>query len=642
MAAADVTFSETGLIDDHYGSGPVSRRLLRRAALIYAVVVVAGLLPTLLNAPAPWQAGGLGLIIPGGGFLAVGGWTYFLFPLALLLAAVACALWLLMANVFAPLFVWLASAGLAAGLAGETVRPSAPYLALGFVAVFLGWVINKHRLIAIRELERRAVRNEYLPGAEQQVIARAAARSQPGAREMSEADLAQLRYALDRGLQPVQELQGFDVIEQFQTSSIRYQIDYLLWALQVAQCHYTPNFHGYLSRAQRNLIDKLTVPKVWKWWKWESLFGNFSWNFDPIAKDNIMFGGFSSANVALYTANTGDDHYLAPGSLSFELNRSRIYKHSLRTMLDAGRKNHQSAVYGPLYPCEPKLTYSACNLWGNFAHLTGDRIFGTDVRRELVSQLKPLHIGEMMCRDGTVHAGRVTPLGIRIPVYTCNHVTALWGWMASAFFPDLSRRVWAMLREECVKFDVDGEISLSTESYDRMDTGNYRKSEAGIHAQFLVLAREQGDEQVARAILRKLDRDFDRTEINGTVSYGKSSNVNNATIVMGRLMRTGDVRTMVLDGPPAGAMRGPVLAEASYPDVLVAKAFSGGDDLSLVLYGTGTAATQSLGIERLQPNGIYRVDGPGAPQTIQADGRGQARFDVELSGRTEIRLAPQA
>jgi hypothetical protein len=214
--------------------------------------------------------------------------------------------------------------------------------------------------------------------------------------------------------------------------------------------------------------------------------------------------------------------------------------------------------------------------------------------------------------------------------------------MASAFFPDLSRRVWAMLREECVKFDADGEISLSTESYDRMDTGNYRKSEAGIHAQFLVLAREQGDEQVARAILRKLDRDFDRTEINGTVSYGKSSNVNNATIVMGRLMRTGDVRTMVLDGPPAGAMRGPVLAEASYPDVLVAKAFSGGDDLSLVLYGTGTAATQSLGIERLQPNGIYRVDGPGAPQTIQADGRGQARFDVELSGRTEIRLAPQA
>jgi len=642
MAAADVTFPEVGLIDDHYGSGPVSRRLLRRAALCYAVVVIAGLAPTLLNGPAAWQAGGLGLIIPGGGFLSVGGWSYALFALTLLLAAVACALWLFMANVFAPLFVWLGSAALAAGLAGETVRPSGPYIVLGISAAFLAWAVNKHRLIAIRELERRAVRNEYLPRAEEQVIARAAACPLPGKRELSEEDLAHLRYALDRGLQPVDALQGFDVIEQFQTSSIRYQIDYLLWALQVAQCHYTPNFHGYLSKAQRNLIDKLTVPKVWKWWRWESLFGNFSLNFDPISKDNIMFGGFSSANVALYTANTGDDRYLKPGSLSFRLNRSRSYRHSLRTMLDAGRMNHESAVYAPLYPCEPKLTYSACNLWGNFGHLTGDRIFGTDVRHELVKQLKPMHISEMMCRDGTVHAGRVTPLGIRIPVYTCNHVTALWGWMASAFFPDLSRRVWAMLREECVTFDADGEIRLSTESYDRVDTGNYAKSEAGIYAQFLVLAREQGDEQVASAILRRLDRDFDRAEINGTVSYGKSSNVNHATLLMGRLMRAGDVRTMVLDGPPAGAMRGPVLTEASYPDVLVAKAFSGGEDLSLVLYGSGNRARQTLGIERLQPNRIYTVTGAGAPPTVQADGRGQARFDVELSGRAEIRLVAQA
>ena len=130
---------------------------------------------------------------------------------------------------------------------------------------------------------------------------------------------------------------------------MRYQINNLLWALQIAQCHYTPNFHGYLSQAQRNLIDKLTVPKVWKWWRWESLWGNFSLKADPIAKDNIMFGGFSSAHIALYTANTGDDRYLQPGSLSFRLNRFRTYRHDLNTILSAGRRNHQIAVYAPLY-----------------------------------------------------------------------------------------------------------------------------------------------------------------------------------------------------------------------------------------------------------------------------------------------------
>jgi hypothetical protein len=276
--------------------------------------------------------------------------------------------------------------------------------------------------------------------------------------------------------------------------------------------------------------------------------------------------------------------------------------------------------------------------------LTGDRIFGTESRHELVRELKPMHISEMMCRDGTVHAGRVTPLGIRIPVYTCNHVTAIWGWMASAFFPDLSRRVWAMLREECVTFDANGEITLATESYDRMDTGNYRKSEAGIHAQFLVLAREHGDEEVANAIIRKLDREFERTDDNGTVSYAKSSNVNNATIVMGCLLRNGDVRSMVNEGPPAGAMRGPLLGGIAYPDVLVAKAVSDGEDLTLVLYGAGGAnSRQSLGIDRLRPGKRYTVTG-GADEvrSIEADAKGHADFDVELRGRTEIRLVPES
>src|SRR4030095_16682300 len=114
--------------------------------------------------------------------------------------------------------------------------------------------------------------------------------------------------------------------------------------------------------------------------------------------------------------------------------------------------------------------------------------------------------------------------------------------MASSFFPDLSRRVWATLRHERLSFDASGEISIATKSYDRMDMGNYRKSEAGPYAQFLVLAREQGDDAVAEAILRKLDRDYDRLASNGTVSYGKASVYNMAYMVMGRIMRTGDVR----------------------------------------------------------------------------------------------------
>jgi hypothetical protein len=237
------------------------------------------------------------------------------------------------------------------------------------------------------------------------------------------------------------------------------------------------------------------------------------------------------------------------------------------------------------------------------------------------------------------------PLGIRIPVYTSSQVEALWGWMANAFFPDLSRRIWATLREEYVSFDDQGEITIATKSYDRMDMGNYKKSEAGPYSQFLVLAQEQGDSKVADAILRKLDREFDRLETNGTVSYLKSSNYSMGYIIMGRIMRTGDVRNMVLNGPPAGAMRGPLLAEASYPNVLVAKAVSDGEDLRLVLYPGAEPGAQTLRLERLVPGRAYRVAVEGDPaggEQLFADATGRAELRVALAGRTALSVTPLA
>jgi hypothetical protein len=380
---------------------------------------------------------------------------------------------------------------------------------------------------------------------------------------------------------------------------------------------------------------------VWKFWRWENLFGNLSFDADPIAKDNIMFGGFSGTNVALYTANTGDPHYLQDGSLTFRESARKSYPHSLRSILEVGAMNRARAVYAPLYPCEPKLTYSACNLWGNFSALVEDRMQGRPTSAEFIAQLRATHLSEMICRDGSVHAGRVTPLGIRIPVYTCNFVFALWGWMANSFFPDLSRRAWAILREECVRFDANGEISLVAAKYDQMDTGNYRKGEGGLYAHCLVLAREQGDDEVAAAIQARLDRDFGRREEAGVVSYDSMSNLINAVALMGRLMRTSDLRRMTIEGPPASALRGPLLTGARYPDVLVAKAFSRGEDLELVLYHGGGEARQTLRIERLAPGRRYRLDEAGRPsRELQAGSDGHLDLIVEITDRLALRLSP--
>lgn len=63
----------------------------------------------------------------------------------------------------------------------------------------------------------------------------------------------------------------------------------------------------------------------------------------------------------------------------------------------------------------------------------------------------------------------------------------------------------------------------------------------------------------------------------------------------------GGWRRTVAQGPESSVLHGPILAEVAYPQVLVARAFSRGDDLHLVLYPGAGEGLQSIGIERLKP-----------------------------------------
>src|SRR5690606_12097272 len=100
------------------------------------------------------------------------------------------------------------------------------------------------------------------------------------------------------------------------------------------QAHYLPNFHGYMTRAQKNLIEKYRDPRVWRYWRLESMWGHLNFtNFDPAARDNIMLTGWYAMHVAQYMHVTGDRSYLEPGSLSFRLNDRTVYSHDLHSIV---------------------------------------------------------------------------------------------------------------------------------------------------------------------------------------------------------------------------------------------------------------------------------------------------------------------
>ena len=68
-------------------------------------------------------------------------------------------------------------------------------------------------------------------------------------------------------------------------------------------------------------------------------------------------------------------------------------------------------------------------------------------------------------------------------------------------------------------------------------------------------------------------------------------------IVLGQLMQAGDFRRSFVEGPGAGALAGPVLEDASYPQVLVAQAISDGVfDVCVADTGQGLSHSAGMGI----------------------------------------------
>ncbi|WP_157576283.1 hypothetical protein [Mycobacterium sp. GA-2829] len=199
-------------------NGPVASHRLRRSLALYVTVAVLGGLPAILGSALPWQALGLGVVLPGGGFLVLRWWAVLGIALTTVLFAVAFLLWFATGNVPAPVFIWLGAAFVAAGIAVGHPQPASPYgpllAALAIVAVIAALMVLR-RFSAVRRARRvRAERAAYLP-AELQALDRRLEPEVTGPRELDDTQIGHLRWLLALGLRPVDSFDGFDVIEQF-------------------------------------------------------------------------------------------------------------------------------------------------------------------------------------------------------------------------------------------------------------------------------------------------------------------------------------------------------------------------------------------------------------------------------------------
>jgi hypothetical protein len=603
--------------------GPLTRRRLLRFYLLLAVVFMAGISPVLTGASPQWKAFGLGLLFPGAGFLYAGGIGGVLLALAsFALFMFIVFIWWARGVLPAPPAVLVGTAALAAvWLGGDSGVAWAEWAIPAAVVAFHGGLAFRRRKSFHEARARAAALNPEITQAEPLL------RDYPivAAEEMPKAQIAEFRRMLDLALQPVDSWKGFSMEDTWQDGALRYQICTMSWNLALGQFTQLPAFHGYLNQAQENLIRKHIDRKTWNYWYWESLWGNFRPDKNPVHIDNIMLTGFLGLSLGLFETSSGTSPFAAPGSLTFRWDDKTAFPYSHSALLEEVVRNYKRYDYG-WFPCEPRWIYSMCNLVGRNSLALHDARHGTRFVDAIGDRFERTMEDEMMLADGRIRVCTSSLFGFTVPSLS-GLFGETWGIrLLTPHAPEQAERLWQILKKDFISRKPDGglEFKLLPLGWDTRKPADFSKwPELNPLIMTLWAALEMGDDEIIDATRNEIDK-----------RYGEGLA---ASMVWSR---RNTVRDMVNRGLPEAWKKGPILAGAVYPDVVVARAVTDGEALNVVLHPGAEPGAFGLDFARLVPGRKYRVRQTG--QEFTADTTGRQGISCQLAGRTELDLVPVA
>ena len=367
------------------------------------------------------RAGSLGLLFTGAGlvvFLSIPSMVAFLVSTAMI--PLVLFAWFGTGGLLFPIVLWVGTAGLAVLLAGDSLFEFSAPIWTVFCTCAILYTTFKTQTANREASAKRRARNEYLVQSVQQSQA-SGRKTAPGSRELSLETLRFVQWFIELGLTAKNDFSYHDIIDQFQTSAIRDQLYETVSDLGVYQHIYVPNFHGYLSQAMRNTIEKSLTEKVVGFWKWETLWGKFNmFDFDPIAKDDTMVSGYVLQAVGIYQSNTGDDRYTKSGSIHFEVDKSHTYPYDFKAIAEAVYRNWNEGQYC-LFSCEPNWIYTMCNLVGISGMIFADRLLGLNYSSPLKQRFETALEEDFTTKDGSILPIRSELTGFTVTAYSSTH-----------------------------------------------------------------------------------------------------------------------------------------------------------------------------------------------------------------------------
>jgi hypothetical protein len=616
--------------------GPLVLRRRWRTFSIWAAVLTTCWFLLSQNLSVSANAFALSAMVPGAGFLYAGGIVGITLAVVAFVALPASMInWFASGNMTGVLLAWFGGAGLAAWYAayfatGPSVGVATytPFVALGVVALWTMIV----RLNFRRGVAAARATNEVIASIQTPLLREfPAVSAEP---ELNEHELLIARATFDKALQPLNQWDGFELdVEQWQLMATRYVLYQA--TTSIANVHYlhTPSFTGYARAGMENLILKNLDKRIWSFWFWENLWGNFDANPDPIRRDNIMITGFLSTHIGLFETLFQDQRFDRESALVWRWSDKKQFRYSYSQMIAALMHNYGRYDVSWM-PCEPNLIYSMCNINGFNALQIYDRLRGTNNWERIRARVERSFEEEFMHADGRVVCLLFNRIGLQAPTLSSvvGESSGIPGLMA--MWPEKAERLWHVMKRKFLKRQPDGsyEIKMVDFGWDNWDATNIGGAVTTIkraqqqRARFLLMqaAVQIGDTEVAHALSTQLDAQFGvGTAMAIQLGHGKAA-----------------LRNLVLKGMPEAWRTGPVLEEARYPDVLVARAVSDGRALELVIRPGSGAKPVRLGFDRLLPAKRYTVSGADTGEIV-ADSLGRASLVVNLHDRQEVRIVPR-
>ncbi len=604
--------------------GPITAKHLRGFYAGLAAVFLIGIAPVLMEMSGQWKAFGLGLLFPGAGFIYAGGFIGALFAVLSIAAfAVIMFIWWARGVLLAPPGVLVGTALLSAawvGKGGTGVAWMEAAIPLT-VAALHGGLALRRRTKFTEARARAAALNPIITKAEPLL------RDYPvvAYEDMPAGQIGEYRRMLDLALQPVDSWTGFNFGDTWQDGALRYQICTMSWNLAMGQYTQLPAFHGYLNTAQENLIRKHIDRKTWNYWYWESMWGNLKPDKNPVHLDNIMLTGFLGVSLGMFETASGTSPFTAPGSLDFKWDEQTHFPYSHQSMLEEVVKNYQRYDFG-WFPCEPRWIYSMCNLVGRTALELHDARHGTHLADQIRDRFEQSMAEEMMLPDGRIKVCTSTLFGFEVPSLS-GLFGETWGIrFLTPHAPEQAERLWQILKQDFIAKRADGRLDfkLLPLGWDTRKPANFSYEQwPELNPLIVTLwaALEMGDEEIVEAT---------RNEITARYGDGLADAMT--------WSRRNTIRDMVNKGLPEAWKDGPILSEATYPEVVVTRAVSDGSALNLVMHPGGEAGRFNLGFGRLVPGRGYRVRQ--TDERITAGPDGKAGLTLAVDGRTEIDLVP--